>query len=165
MPNDSDNQQPAFGLDWPERRPRPPKVPPAESPLAALNRGRSHMLQQRLRELFAGYPEPIQEIVFEVLAKEQEYISMARPRGVKEDIGLIVNTVASRVAGRPDAGTPDAPAAEAAAAAPAESAEAAPATPAAGSRGKRVRRAPAASASDAAGALLGDAPAAGEEEA
>lgn len=104
MPNNNDtNEQPAFGLDWPERRSRPPKGPAPEAPLAALNQGRSPMLQQRLRELFESYPEPIRKIVFDVLAKEQEFISMARPR-VKDDVGLIVNAVAVEQVNRAGAG-------------------------------------------------------------
>ncbi len=44
------------------------------------------MLKDRVIELFNGYEEDVQKVISEVLAIEQEYISMKMPRGVKEEI-------------------------------------------------------------------------------
>jgi len=51
-------------------------------------------MRAKLLELFTEYDPVIKEIVSEVLAVEQEYLSMTRPRGAKERIGDIVDRVA-----------------------------------------------------------------------
>lgn len=50
------------------------------------------MLRDRLQELFEEYEEDVQHVIAEVLALEQEHISMERPR-VKEQIRQIIDRV------------------------------------------------------------------------
>lgn len=51
-------------------------------------------MRVRLLELFRKYDEPIQEIVSDVLAVEQEYLSMKRPKGARVKVDGIVDRVA-----------------------------------------------------------------------
>jgi len=50
------------------------------------------MLKDRLLELFKEYDQDIQQVIDDVLALEQEYISMERPR-VKDQIKQIIEQV------------------------------------------------------------------------
>lgn len=47
-----------------------------------------------LLALFGQYSKPIREIVSDVLAVEQEYLSWKKPRGAKERVADIVDRVA-----------------------------------------------------------------------
>jgi hypothetical protein len=51
-------------------------------------------MRARLLELFRNYDDPIQEIVADVLAVEQEYLSMKKPKGAKVKVDDIVDRVA-----------------------------------------------------------------------
>lgn len=53
------------------------------------------MMRDRLKALFQTYGPAIQAIISEVLAIEQENISMERPR-VKDDIDFVINLVAKK---------------------------------------------------------------------
>ena len=53
------------------------------------------MMRDRLKALFQTYDPAIQAIISEVLAIEQENISMERPR-VKDDIDFAINLVAKK---------------------------------------------------------------------
>ena len=50
------------------------------------------MLKDRLMELFKEYEPDVQDVIAEVLALEQEHISMERPR-VKQPIRQIIDRV------------------------------------------------------------------------
>jgi hypothetical protein len=50
------------------------------------------MLKDRLLELFREYEQDVQQVIADVLALEQEHISMERPR-VKEQIKEIIDRV------------------------------------------------------------------------
>lgn len=50
------------------------------------------MLRDRLLELFREYEADVREVIAEVLALEQEHISMERPR-IKEQIKDIIDRV------------------------------------------------------------------------
>lgn len=52
------------------------------------------MLKERLALLFGSYDPAIQQIVYEVSQLEQRYISMKRPRGIRNEIDEIVTRVA-----------------------------------------------------------------------
>lgn len=53
------------------------------------------MMKDRLKALFQTYDLPIQAIISEVLAIEQENISMERPR-VKDNIDFVIGLVARK---------------------------------------------------------------------
>ena len=53
------------------------------------------MMRDRLKALFQTYDPAIQAIISEVLAIEQENISMERPR-VKDDIDFVISLVAKK---------------------------------------------------------------------
>ncbi len=53
------------------------------------------MMKDRLKALFQTYDPPIQAIISEVLAIEQENISMERPR-VKDNIDFVIGLVAKK---------------------------------------------------------------------
>ena len=50
------------------------------------------MLRDRLMELFKEYDQDIRQVIADVLALEQEHISMERPR-VKDQIKQIIDRV------------------------------------------------------------------------
>ncbi len=51
-------------------------------------------LQEKVLALFKDYDPKIREIIAEVLAAEQEHLSMKNPRGVVEEIEDIIDRVA-----------------------------------------------------------------------
>lgn len=54
------------------------------------------MLKDRVMKLFKGYELEVQQIIEDVLAVEQQYISMKTPRGVKEEIRETIDRIVKK---------------------------------------------------------------------
>ncbi|MCB0164403.1 MAG: hypothetical protein KDI79_09265 [Anaerolineae bacterium] len=54
------------------------------------------MLKERLKSLFSSYDPAIRQIIYEVSELEQRYISMKKPRGIRNEIDEIVTRVAKQ---------------------------------------------------------------------
>lgn len=52
------------------------------------------MVRERLQALFMSYDPTVRKIVREVIELEQVYISMSKPRGVKQNIDAVIENYA-----------------------------------------------------------------------
>jgi len=57
------------------------------------------MINERIRDLFAGFDKDLKAVIMDVLRVEQEHISMKRPR-VKDQINEIITRVAEKGLGQ-----------------------------------------------------------------
>jgi hypothetical protein len=65
------------------------------------------MVRERLRALLQSYDPTVQQIVGEVIELEQVYISMSKPRGVKQDIDAVIEKYAQEELKNPANGLED----------------------------------------------------------
>lgn len=52
------------------------------------------MLRDRLKALFKNYDPAVRQIIYEVGELEQQKISMKNPRGILEEIDVIISRIA-----------------------------------------------------------------------